>query len=92
MKKQYKYFSLNVSDKIFQSLHKHTPPNTVSEPSQAPSSTIPPPSTSYVLQTANPNVCINSFPCPTDTFVSEILTLLRPHAEIAPNTDPFVFF
>ena len=91
LKKQYKYFSLNVSDEIFQSLPKHTPPNTVSEPSQAPSSTIPPPSTSYLLQTANPNVCINSFSCPTDKFVSEILTLLRPHAEIDPNTDPFVF-
>ena len=89
-KKQYKYFSLNVSDEIFQSLPKHTPPNTVSEPSQAPSSAIRPPSTSYVLPTANPNVCINSFSCPTDKFVSEILTLLRPHVEIAPNTDPFV--
>ena len=51
---------------------------------------IPPPSTSYVLQTTNPNVCINSFSCPTDKFVSEILTLLRPHVEIVPNTHPFV--
>ena len=81
---------MNVSDEIFQSLPKHTPPNNVSEPSQDPSSTIPPPYTSSVLQTANPNVCINSFSCPTDKFVSEILTLLRPHVEIAPNTDPFV--
>ena len=46
LKKQYKYFSLNVSDEIFQSLLKHTPPNTTSEPSQAPSATIPPPSSS----------------------------------------------
>ena len=90
LKKQYKYFSLNVSDKIFQSLPKHTPPNAMSEPSQAPSLAIPPQPTSYVLHTANANVCINSFSCPTDKFVSEILTLLRPHFEIAPNTDPFV--
>ena len=90
LKKQYKYFSLNVSDEIIQSLPKHTPPHNTSESSQAPTATIPPPSTSYVLQTANPNVCINSFSCPTDKFVSEILTLLRPHVEIAPNTDPFV--
>ena len=36
---------------------------------------------------ANPNVCINSFSCPTGKFVSEILTPLRPHFELAPNTD-----
>ena len=89
-KKQNKYFSLNASDEIFQSLPKHFPPTTETEPSQASSSTIPPHSTSYVLQTANSNVFINSFTCPTDKFVSEILTLLRPHVEIAPNTDPFV--
>ena len=88
LKKQYKYFSLNISDEILQTLPKHTSPNITSEPSHI--STIPPPSTSYVLQTANPNVCINSFSCPTDKFVSEILTLLRPHVEIAPNTDPFI--
>ena len=35
-------------------------------------------------------MCINSFSCPTDKFVSEILTVLRPHVELAPNTDPFV--
>ena len=90
MKKQYKYFSLNISDEILQTLPKHTPPNTVTESSQAPPPTIPPQSNSYVLQTSNPNVCINSVSCPTDKFVSEILTLLRPHVEIAPNTDPFV--
>ena len=88
LKKQYKYFSLNVTDEILQSLPKHTLPNPTSEPSQTTS--IPPQSTSFVLQTANPNVCINSFSCPTDKFVSEILTLLRPHVEIAPDTDPFV--
>ena len=88
LKKPYKYFSLNVSDEILQSLPKHTPPNTTSEPSQPTS--IPPPSTSYVLQTTNPNVCTNSFSCPTDKFVSEILTHLRPHVEIAPNTDLFI--
>ena len=90
LKKRCKYFSLNVSDEILQSLPKHTPLNNVSESSQALSSSIPPNSNSYVLQTANPNVCINSFSCPTDKFVSKILTLLRPHVEIAPNTDPFV--
>ena len=90
LKKQYKYFSLNISDEILQSLPKHIPPITVSESSQTSSSTIPPPSNSYTLQTANPNVCINSFSCPTDKFVSEILNLLRPHVEVAPNTDTFV--
>ena len=35
-------------------------------------------------------MCINSFSCPTDKFVSELLALLRPHVELAPNTDPFV--
>ena len=35
-------------------------------------------------------MCINSFSCPTDKFVSEILTLLRPNVELAPNTDSFV--
>ena len=90
LKKQYKYFSLNISDEILQTLPKHTPPNTVTESSQAPPPPIPPQSNSYVLQTTNPNVCINSFTCPTDKFVSEILTLLRPHVEITPNTDPFV--
>ena len=38
----------------------------------------------------NHNVCINSFSCPTGKFVREILTLLRPHVELAPNTDPSV--
>ena len=91
LKKQYKYFSLNVSDEILQSLPKHIPSNNVSDTSQAPSSTtIPSLSNSYTLQTANPNVCINSFTCPTDKFVSKILNLLRPHVEVAPNTDPFV--
>ena len=88
LKKQYKYFSLNISGEVLQTLPKHTPPNTTSEPSQT--TIIPPSSNSYVLQTTNPNVCINSFSCPTDKFVSEILTFLRPHVEIAPNTDPFV--
>ena len=90
LKKQYKYFSLNISEEILQTLPKHTPPNTVTESSQAPPPPIPPQSNSYVLQTTNPNVCINSFSCPTDKFVSEILTLFRPHVEIAPNTDSFV--
>ena len=35
-------------------------------------------------------MCINSLSCPTDKFVGEILTLLRPHVELATNTDPFV--
>ena len=91
LKKQYKYFSLNVSDEILQPLPKHIPPSSVSETSQVPSSTtIPPLSNSYTLQTANPNVCIISFSYPTDKFVSEILNLLRPHVQVAPNTDPFV--
>ena len=88
LKKQYKCFSIIISDEILQTLPKHTPPNKISEPSHT--TAIRPPSTSYVLQTANPNVRINSFSCPTDKFVSEILTLLRPLVEIASNTDPFV--
>ena len=35
-------------------------------------------------------MCINSFSCPTDKFVNEIFTLLRPHVEIALINDPFV--
>ena len=93
LKIQYKYCSLtsNNSDEIIQSLPKHNPPSTIFEPTTVPLPTfIPPLASSYVLQTTNPNVCINSFFCPTDKFVSEILTLLRPHIELAPNADPFV--
>ena len=35
-------------------------------------------------------MCINSFSCPTDKFVSEILTILRPHVELALITNFFV--
>ena len=93
MKKQYKYFSLtsNISDGIIQSLPKHNPPSTISQPTTVPPPTfLPPPASSCVLQTANPNVCINSFSCLSDKCVGEILTLLRPHVELAPNTDRFV--
>ena len=87
LKKQYKHFSLtsNISDEIVQSVPKHNPPSTISEPTTVPPPTfLPPPASSYVLQTANPNVCINSFSCPTDKFVSEILTRLRAHVELPP--------
>ena len=93
LKKQFKYFSLlsNIFDEIIQSLPKHNPQSTISEPTTDPPPTfLPPTASSYVLQTANPNVCINSSSWPTDNFVSEILTLLRPHVELAPNTDPCV--
>ena len=40
--------------------------------------------------TANPIICNDSLSCPTDTFVTEILNLLRPHTEPSHNTDPFV--
>ena len=92
LKKQYKYFSLtsNISDGIIQSLPIHNPSSTFSEPSTVPPPTfIPPPASSYVLQTANPNVCINSFSCPINKFVSEILTLFRPHVEFAPTHRTF---
>ena len=80
-----------MSDEIIQSLPNHNPPSTIPEPSTVhPPTFIHPPASLYVLQTADPNVCINSFSCPTDKFVSEILTLLRPHVELAPSTDPFV--
>ena len=68
MEKQYKYFPLtnNISDEILHSLLKHNPPSTLSEFSTVPPPTlIPPSASSYVLQTANSNVCINSFSCPT---------------------------
>ena len=93
LERQYKYFpSTNtISDEVIQSLPKHNPPYTGSELLTVPPPTfIHPPSSSYTLQTANPKVCIKSFSCPTDKFVREILTLLRPHVELAPNNDPFV--
>ena len=55
-----------------------------------PTAVVPPISSSYVLQTVNPNVGLNSFSCPTDKIVTEILNLLRPNIEFSPNTDPFV--
>ena len=45
---------------------------------------------SYVLQTANPNVCIHSFSFSTDKVVTKILSLLCPHIELSPSTDPFL--
>ena len=71
VKKQNKYFSINVSDEILQTFPKHTPHNTTSELSHT--TAIPPPSTSYVLQTTYPNVCINSFSCPTDNSYQKYL-------------------
>ena len=70
----------------------HVPPySTAPDISHVPSSTfIQSPSSSYVLQTVNPNVCSNTFSCHTDKFVSENLNLIRPHFELAPNTDRFV--
>ena len=43
---------------------------------------------SYIFQTVNSIVCINSFSCPTDKFVTNVFTLLRPHVETAPTFDP----
>ena len=48
------------------------------------------PHPSYVLKTVNPNMYINSFSCPTDKLITEILKLFRPHGEHSHNTDPFV--
>ena len=48
------------------------------------------PPTSYVLQTVNPNVCINTFSCPTDKFVTEILNLLHRHVQLSPAKSSFV--
>ena len=63
----------NNSEEIIQSLPKHNPPSTISDPTTVPPPTfLPPPASFYVLQTANTNVCINSFSCPTDRSVSEI--------------------
>ena len=39
----------------------------------------------YILQTVNPNVCINAFSCPTDEVVTEFLTQPHPHVEIGPT-------
>ena len=49
-----------------------------------------PPTSSYVFQTVNTYVCINLLSCPIIKFLIEILILLCPHAEIAPNTEPFI--
>ena len=49
-----------------------------------------PNTSSYVLQTVNLNVGINSFSCPTDKLVTETFTLLHPYVEIAPINDPFI--
>ena len=35
-----------------------------------------------------PNVTINNFTCLTDKFVTEILALLKPHAETKPELNP----
>ena len=70
-------------------LFQNTSPSTDSS-TAPPTAIVPPIPSSYVLQTVNPNICINSFSCPTDKFVTEILNLLRPHIEPFPNTDPFV--
>ena len=91
LKKQYKYFpnTHKNAEENDSALPKHVPPAT--DPSIAPPTTVVPqiPS-SYVLLTVNPNVCINSFSCPTDKFVTEILNLFRPHVAPSPNIDPFV--
>ena len=36
------------------------------------------PPSSYLSQIVNPNVCNNSFSCPTDKYVTETLSLFRP--------------
>ena len=48
------------------------------------------PSPAHVLRTVNPKICMNSFSCPADKFVTKILNLLSPHVELGPTTDPFV--
>ena len=78
---------INIKIKV---LPKHVPPTSL-ELSTVPHPTFiqqPPPS--YVLKTVNPNVYINSFSCPSDKLITEILNLLRPHVEHSPKTDPFV--
>ena len=45
-------------------------------------------SSAFVLHIISSNVCTNSFSCPIDKFV-DFFSLMRPHAEMAPNTDPF---
>ena len=60
LKKQYKYFPNNIHAEINNALPKHIRPNT--DHSIVPPPTfVPQPPSSYVLQTVNPNVCINSF-------------------------------
>ena len=43
------------------------------------SQTIHSPTSSYVLQTVNPIVFLNSFSCLTDNVLTEIFNLLRPY-------------
>ena len=93
-KKQYNYFPAisNCPDEIKKALSKHLPPSMNLEISIVLLPTfLQQPFPSYViLQTVNPNVCINSSSSPTNESVTKILNLLRPHVELSPNSDLFV--
>ena len=79
-----------MTDETNKALPKFVAPSTNLEFSTVrPPTFIQQPPSSYVLQTVNPNVCINSFSCPTNKFVTDILGIHRPHVELSPNTDPF---
>ena len=72
-------------------LPEHVPPSTSLEISTvSPPTFIQQPPPSYVLQIVNQNVRINSFSCPTDKYMTKILTLLLARAELSPSTDPSV--
>ena len=91
LKKPYKYFPATnkIPDEMNKALPKHVPSSTNLEILTVPLAAFiqqPPPS--YVLQSVIPDVCINSFSCPTDKLNTEISNLLRPHVELSPNTDP----
>ena len=93
MNKQYKYFpaTTNIPDETNKALPKQILSYTNLELTTVPPPTfVQQPSPSYVLQTVDPTVCINTFSCPTDKFVTGSLNLLRPHVELSRDTDPFV--
>ena len=79
----------NINTKINNVFSKHVPLPTDSS-FVPPTAVVPPISSSYVLQTANPNVSINSFSCSTKNVVTEILNFLGPHDEPSANTDHFI--
>ena len=86
-RKQYNYF-LNSTNhaEIQNTLPSHVPSSETSNNEEAIAQN--PKASAFVLQIKNPSVCINDFACPLELMQNEVSTLLLPHVEIAPRTDP----